>query len=58
LGVTVDDGIATLRGRAESWAEREQATEIAFNGGAVLVRNEIEVEHGPKEYSTGPNKPN
>jgi osmotically-inducible protein OsmY len=28
--ITVEDGVATLRRRFETWAEREQATEIAF----------------------------
>lgn len=42
--VTVDDGIATLEGTVGSTAERLIATENAYQGGAVLVDNELTVE--------------
>jgi osmotically-inducible protein OsmY len=39
IDVTVEDGVATLTGSVESWAERRSATENAYEGGATLVEN-------------------
>lgn len=41
--VTVQDGVATLTGTVEDWDDRRQATEEAFEGGAIWVRNRLEV---------------
>jgi len=41
--VTVVDGIATLSGEAGSRFERDKATEEAFEGGAVWVRNKLKI---------------
>ncbi|HSN71577.1 MAG TPA: BON domain-containing protein [Steroidobacteraceae bacterium] len=41
--VTVKNGVATLTGDVESWAERRAATENALEGGAVTVVNELTV---------------
>ena len=42
--VTVEDGVATLTGEVDSWSERLDATENAFEGGAVWVDNNLMVE--------------
>jgi osmotically-inducible protein OsmY len=44
VSVMVDDGVATLTGTVDSWREREAATKNAYDGGAVLVRNNLKVE--------------
>lgn len=41
--VSVDDGVATLKGEVDSWHERQSAYENAFEGGAVRVINKLEV---------------
>lgn len=47
VSVTVIDGEATLTGAVDSWAERREATEQALEGGAILVRNQLDVDWGP-----------
>lgn len=44
IAVSVEDGIATLTGRIGSWTAYREATRQAFQGGALKVRNELEVE--------------
>lgn len=44
--VKVDNGVATLTGKVESWSERQRAKDNAYQGGATLVENEIEVTSG------------
>ncbi len=41
--VTVEDGVATLRGTVDSWMERGVARDNAFEGGATHVRNRLAV---------------
>jgi osmotically-inducible protein OsmY len=41
--VTVDDGVATLKGTVESRSERQAAVASAYDGGARRVRDEIEI---------------
>jgi len=42
--VAVDEGVATLTGEVDSWSERSAARENAFEGGAVWVVNNIDVD--------------
>lgn len=44
VNVTVIDGVATLTGTVDSLSESRAATENAYEGGAVWVRNKLEVE--------------
>lgn len=44
IEVSVENGVATLTGRVDSFAERRAAAENAFEGGAAGVINELEVE--------------
>lgn len=44
IHVTVENGFATLTGTVSSAAIRRQMTEIAFQAGSVLVKNQIRVE--------------
>ncbi len=53
ITVKVDDGRVTLSGTVDSWSEREAATNNAFEGGALVVDNDIKVRHGPDYYSPG-----
>jgi osmotically-inducible protein OsmY len=41
--VYVDDGVATLTGTVDSWSEYTAAHENALEGGAVAVRNQLEI---------------
>lgn len=41
--VSVDDGVVTLTGTVDSWAERRAAIENAFEGGAIRVDNDLVV---------------
>jgi osmotically-inducible protein OsmY len=41
VNVTVDDGVATLSGTVDSWAEYNAAANNAYEGGAVYVDNEL-----------------
>jgi osmotically-inducible protein OsmY len=43
IDIEVDNGRATLTGHVDSWAEYSAASENAFDGGAVVVYNELEV---------------
>jgi len=45
INVTVDDGVATLTGTVDSWLERQSAAENAYEGGATLVDNDVEVDY-------------
>lgn len=44
ISVEVDNGVATLEGTVDTWSEYYAATENAYEGGAIWVRNELEVE--------------
>ncbi len=41
--VSVDNGVATLRGTVDTWSERRSAVQNALEGGAVGVRNDLKV---------------
>lgn len=41
--VTVEDGMATLIGKVDSWSEAAAAIENAYEGGATWVRDRLEV---------------
>ena len=43
--VAVDDGIATLTGTVDTWGEYSAATENAYEGGATLVDNDLDVTY-------------
>ena len=43
VAVAVEDGGATLTGTVDSWRERDAATKNAYDGGAVMVRNKLDV---------------
>lgn len=45
VNVSVDDGVVTLTGQVDTWAERADAAENAWEGGAKDVRNELSVVH-------------
>jgi osmotically-inducible protein OsmY len=50
VNVTVDDGLATLTGTVDTWSERQDAEENAFDGGAKDVDNNLSVDfeyYGP-----------
>lgn len=42
--VTVEDGTAILTGAVDSWFEKRKATENAYEGGAVWVRNNLSIQ--------------
>lgn len=42
--VTVEDGVATLTGKVDSWSEKRAATENAYEGGATWVYNNLGIE--------------
>lgn len=42
--VSVDDGVATLSGTVDTWSERQSARENAFEGGAIWVINDLDVQ--------------
>ena len=48
--VTVDDGMAILTGTVDTWNERISAQQNAYEGGAVVVDNDLKVEYGPEYY--------
>jgi osmotically-inducible protein OsmY len=48
IDVRVEEGVATLRGTVEDLEERDAALENARDGGAVEVRDRLEVEAVPK----------
>lgn len=45
VSVAVEDGVATLTGRVDTWAERAAAEGDAYRGGAVRVRNRLHVRY-------------
>ncbi len=49
--VLVDNGVATLSGTVDTWYERRTATENAYEGGAVVVDNDLKVSFGPDYYN-------
>jgi osmotically-inducible protein OsmY len=44
--VEVEDGVATLSGWVDDWRERGHAADNALQGGAIRVRNHLDVEPG------------
>jgi osmotically-inducible protein OsmY len=49
IAVSVKDGVATLRGLVDDWAERRAAVENAYEGGALSVRDELTLKGGSAE---------
>jgi osmotically-inducible protein OsmY len=49
IAVSVKDGVATLRGLVDDWAEQRTAIENAYEGGALSVRDELTVKGGSAE---------
>jgi osmotically-inducible protein OsmY len=47
VNVSVDDGVATLTGKVDTWYEYTQAARDAVRGGARQVKNEIQMKHAP-----------
>ena len=47
IQVTVKDGVATLTGTIHTWYQRNKATDLAYKGGAVDVKNELRYQFGP-----------
>ncbi|MBW2029067.1 MAG: BON domain-containing protein [Deltaproteobacteria bacterium] len=43
IQVSVEDGVATLRGTVRSWTEHAAATADAFQSGAKEVKNQLQV---------------
>lgn len=43
IQVSVDKGTATLKGIVGSFAERREATDEAYEGGALVVKNQLEI---------------
>lgn len=54
INVIVQDGTATLTGTVDTYRERRNAAEEAYEGGAVWVRNRLEVENGAGEDTEQP----
>jgi osmotically-inducible protein OsmY len=46
IDIAVDNGVVTLTGKVETWYQRNQATEEAYEGGAETVINQIDVTYG------------
>ena len=44
IKVSVEDGVATLKGDVASWSEYHSAVENAYEGGSIWVRNKLEIE--------------
>jgi len=44
IDVTVEDGVATLRGHVESWLEWNAARDNAYEAGATFVRNRVTLQ--------------
>jgi len=44
VAVDVDEGVATLRGEVDTWAERNAASTNALDGGATRVNNQLNVK--------------
>lgn len=47
IDVEVENGVATLSGNVKTWIERERAEQKAYDGGAIVVDNQIEVSNRP-----------
>jgi osmotically-inducible protein OsmY len=47
ITVTVKDGVAILTGTVDSWREWWTASENAYDGGAIRVRNYLKVRDNP-----------
>jgi osmotically-inducible protein OsmY len=43
ISVTVDNGVVTLTGAADTWSERLAAAELAWDAGARYVKNDIAI---------------
>jgi osmotically-inducible protein OsmY len=52
IDVSVQDGVVTLSGTVDTWREHEVAINNAYESGAVRVRDELKVKHGPKEFQS------
>ncbi len=50
IEVMVDDGVATLTGAVDTWNQHSAATDNAYQGGAILVDNDLTVTHGPPTH--------
>lgn len=50
IEVEVEEGVATLKGQADSWQELDAAIENAFEGGAKAVRSRIKLDKGGDYY--------
>lgn len=44
IQVSVDNGIATLKGTVDDWSERKAARDNAYDGGAIAVIDRLEVD--------------
>jgi len=53
ITVAVYQGVATLSGAVDTWAESNIAEENAREGGAVQVINELDIRYGPTPESAG-----
>lgn len=56
ITVSVDDGVARLTGKVETWDERQAAATNAFEGGAVEVDNDLQIVYGPEYYQADKEK--
>ncbi|MEQ9481628.1 BON domain-containing protein [Coleofasciculus sp. F4-SAH-05] len=45
VDVAVNNGVATLTGNVDTWYERNQATEEAYEAGAMSVVNQLDVDY-------------
>lgn len=50
VNVSVDDGVATLTGAVDTWSEWKAAQDNALEGGAIRVRNDLNVKYGPPYF--------
>jgi osmotically-inducible protein OsmY len=51
IKIAVDNGRVTLSGTVDAWPERSVAEESAYQGGAVIVDNDLRVRFGPDYYA-------
>ncbi len=51
INISVNNGIATLSGKVDTWNEKIAASENALQGGAKTVVNNIEVRKSPEKQS-------
>jgi len=52
IHVTVEDGVATLTGTIHTWYQKQKATNLAYQGGAREVKNNLKYAFGPLEQLT------